>query len=74
CAAHPEATLNRLHFVSFEKFPLQAEDLARAHAAWPELAPWAEKLHRQWPPLLAGCQRLLFDNGRVTLDLWLGDV
>lgn len=74
CAAHPDATLNRLHFVSFEKFPLQAEDFARAHAAWPELAPWAEKLHRQWPPLLAGCQRLLFDNGRVTLDLWLGDV
>lgn len=74
CAAHPDATLNRLHFVSFEKFPLQAQDFARAHAAWPELAPWAEKLHRQWPPLLAGCQRLLFDNGRVTLDLWLGDV
>ena len=74
CAAHPDATLNRLHFVSFEKFPLQAADLARAHAAWPELAPWAEKLHRQWPPLLPGCQRLLFDNGRVTLDLWLGDV
>ena len=74
CAATPEATLKRLHFVSFEKFPLQAEDLARAHAAWPELAPWAEKLHCQWPPLLPGCQRLLFDNGRVTLDLWLGDV
>ncbi|MBL7636331.1 bifunctional tRNA (5-methylaminomethyl-2-thiouridine)(34)-methyltransferase MnmD/FAD-dependent 5-carboxymethylaminomethyl-2-thiouridine(34) oxidoreductase MnmC [Atlantibacter hermannii] len=74
CTNHPDATLNRLHFVSFEKFPLQAEDLARAHAAWPELAPWAEKLHRQWPPLLPGCQRLLFDNGRVTLDLWLGDV
>jgi len=74
CAAHPDATLNRLHFVSFEKFPLQASDLARAHAAWPELAPWAEKLHSQWPPLLPGCQRVLFDNGRVTLDLWLGDV
>jgi tRNA U34 5-methylaminomethyl-2-thiouridine-forming methyltransferase MnmC len=26
-AAHPEATLQRLHFISFEKFPLTAHDL-----------------------------------------------
>ena len=27
-AAHPEATLQRLHFISFEKFPLTAHDLS----------------------------------------------
>ena len=72
--AHPAAALQRLHFISFEKFPLQADDLRKAHAHWPELAPWAEKLQQQWPLPLPGCQRLLLDNGRVTLDLWFGDI
>ncbi|QXA48887.1 bifunctional tRNA (5-methylaminomethyl-2-thiouridine)(34)-methyltransferase MnmD/FAD-dependent 5-carboxymethylaminomethyl-2-thiouridine(34) oxidoreductase MnmC [Enterobacter cancerogenus] len=73
-AAHPEATLQRLHFISFEKFPLTAGDLALAHQHWPELAPWAEQLQAQWPPAIGGCHRLLLDGGRVTLDLWLGDI
>lgn len=38
-ATHPEATLQRLHFISFEKFPLTAHDLTLAHQHWPELAP-----------------------------------
>jgi len=73
-AAHPDATLQRLHFISFEKFPLTAHDLRLAHQHWPELAPWAEQLQAQWPPHLGGCHRLLLDGGRVTLDLWLGDI
>ena len=71
---HPDATLQRLHFVSFEKFPLKVEDLRLAHQRWPELAPWAEQLQAQWPLPLAGCHRLLLDEGRVTLDLWFGDI
>ncbi|QGU16167.1 bifunctional tRNA (5-methylaminomethyl-2-thiouridine)(34)-methyltransferase MnmD/FAD-dependent 5-carboxymethylaminomethyl-2-thiouridine(34) oxidoreductase MnmC [Leclercia sp. 119287] len=73
-AAHPEATLQRLHFISFEKFPLAAADLRLAHQHWPELAPWAEQLQAQWPLPIAGCHRLLLDDGRVTLDIWLGDI
>ncbi|MEH0884283.1 bifunctional tRNA (5-methylaminomethyl-2-thiouridine)(34)-methyltransferase MnmD/FAD-dependent 5-carboxymethylaminomethyl-2-thiouridine(34) oxidoreductase MnmC [Enterobacter sp. UNJFSC 003] len=73
-ATHPEATLQRLHFVSFEKFPLTAHDLLLAHQHWPELAPWAAQLQSQWPPAIGGCHRLLLDGGRVTLDLWLGDI
>ena len=73
-AAHPDATLQRLHFISFEKFPLTAHDLRLAHQHWPELAPWAEQLQAQWPPHFGGCHRLLLDGGRVTLDLWLGDI
>lgn len=72
--AEPDAALQRLHFISFEKFPLTQADLIAAHQRWPELQPWAEKLQRQWPVALPGCQRLLFDGGRVTLDLWLGDI
>lgn len=71
---HPDATLQRLHFVSFEKFPLTASDLRLAHQHWPELAPWAEQLQAQWPLPVAGCHRLLLDGGRITLDLWFGDI
>lgn len=74
CTAHPHATLKRLHFISCEKFPLTQTDLVAAHAHWPELAPWAEQLQQQWPQALPGCQRLLFNGGKVTLDLWLGDI
>ncbi|MDI8750830.1 bifunctional tRNA (5-methylaminomethyl-2-thiouridine)(34)-methyltransferase MnmD/FAD-dependent 5-carboxymethylaminomethyl-2-thiouridine(34) oxidoreductase MnmC, partial [Salmonella enterica subsp. enterica serovar Montevideo] len=63
---HPQATLQRLHFISFEKFPLTRDDLALAHQYWPELAPWAEQLQAQWPLPLPGCHRLLLDRGRVT--------
>ncbi|QLY66131.1 bifunctional tRNA (5-methylaminomethyl-2-thiouridine)(34)-methyltransferase MnmD/FAD-dependent 5-carboxymethylaminomethyl-2-thiouridine(34) oxidoreductase MnmC [Enterobacter asburiae] len=73
-AAHPEATLQRLHFISFEKFPLTAHDLRLAHQRWPELGAWAEQLQGQWPPHIGGCHRLILDGGRVTLDLWLGDI
>ena len=71
---NPEATLQRLHFISFEKFPLKAEDLRLAHQRWPELATWAEQLQAQWPLPIAGCHRLLLAEGRITLDLWFGDV
>ncbi|HBL4951841.1 TPA: bifunctional tRNA (5-methylaminomethyl-2-thiouridine)(34)-methyltransferase MnmD/FAD-dependent 5-carboxymethylaminomethyl-2-thiouridine(34) oxidoreductase MnmC, partial [Escherichia coli] len=66
--AYPQAQLQRLHFISFEKFPLARADLALAHQHWPELAPWAEQLQAQWPLPLPGCHRLLLDEGRITLD------
>lgn len=72
--AYPQAQLQRLHFISFEKFPLARADLALAHQHWPELAPWAEQLQAQWPLPLPGCHRLLLDEGRITLDLWFGDI
>lgn len=73
-ADNPDATLERLHFISFEKFPLTRDDLQKAHAHWPELAPFAEQLQAQWPQAFAGCHRLLLDEGNVTLDLWFGDI
>ncbi|WP_343553314.1 bifunctional tRNA (5-methylaminomethyl-2-thiouridine)(34)-methyltransferase MnmD/FAD-dependent 5-carboxymethylaminomethyl-2-thiouridine(34) oxidoreductase MnmC [Pantoea sp.] len=71
---HPSAPLRRLHFISCEKFPLTHADLVAAHAHWPELQPWAEQLQQQWPHALPGCQRVMFNGGEVTLDLWLGDI
>ena len=73
-ATQPDATLQRLHFISFEKFPLSRDDLTAAHQHWPELAEFAGPLQAQWPLPLAGCHRLLLEEGRVTLDLWFGDI
>lgn len=63
----------RLHFVSTEKHPFQADDLAELHAAWSELAPFADELRRHWPPLVPGFHRIHLDAGRVTLTLIFGD-
>lgn len=72
---HPSATLRRLHFISFEKFPLREPDLAQAHAHWPALSAYADELRQQWPQaLLPGCHRLILADGAITLDLWFGDI
>ncbi|MEL6380119.1 MAG: FAD-dependent 5-carboxymethylaminomethyl-2-thiouridine(34) oxidoreductase MnmC [Pseudomonadota bacterium] len=62
----------RLHFFSIEKHPLTVDDFRKAAKAWPELAPYAEKLSSVWPEPVAGFHRVTF--GRVTLTLFLGDV
>jgi len=72
----------RLHFVSVEKHPFSADDLATLHAAWPDapegaalakLAPLASQLRRQWPTLVPGFHRRHFAGGQVTLTLIFGD-
>ncbi|QXB53914.1 bifunctional tRNA (5-methylaminomethyl-2-thiouridine)(34)-methyltransferase MnmD/FAD-dependent 5-carboxymethylaminomethyl-2-thiouridine(34) oxidoreductase MnmC [Aeromonas sp. FDAARGOS 1415] len=65
---------SRLHFISFEKYPLTQADLRKALAAWPELAPLSQPLIDQWPLPVSGCHRLLFAGGRIHLDLWFGDI
>jgi tRNA 5-methylaminomethyl-2-thiouridine biosynthesis bifunctional protein len=63
----------RLHFVSVEKYPLSAPDLRRALALWPELKMFADQLLAQYVAIHQGFQRLVLDNGRVTLTLSIGD-
>lgn len=63
----------RLHFVSVEKYPLTAPDLQRALALWPELKLFADQLLAQYVAIHQGFQRLVLDNGRVTLTLLIGD-
>ncbi|MBY0354903.1 MAG: tRNA (5-methylaminomethyl-2-thiouridine)(34)-methyltransferase MnmD, partial [Rickettsiales bacterium] len=62
----------RLHFFSVEQHPLLPADLARAHAAWPELAPFAARLQAIYPPSIPGFHTLMLDN-RVTLTLCFGE-
>ncbi|MEE4226650.1 bifunctional tRNA (5-methylaminomethyl-2-thiouridine)(34)-methyltransferase MnmD/FAD-dependent 5-carboxymethylaminomethyl-2-thiouridine(34) oxidoreductase MnmC [Pseudomonas viridiflava] len=63
----------RLQFVSFEKYPLSRDDLQRALALWPELAAFADPLLDQYVAVHEGFQRMVFDQGRVTLTLLIGD-
>nr|WP_279011800.1 bifunctional tRNA (5-methylaminomethyl-2-thiouridine)(34)-methyltransferase MnmD/FAD-dependent 5-carboxymethylaminomethyl-2-thiouridine(34) oxidoreductase MnmC [Aeromonas jandaei] len=65
---------SRLHFISFEKYPLTQSDLRKALAAWPELSSLSQDLIEQWPIPVSGCHRLIFADGRIRLDLWLGDI
>lgn len=67
------ARCTRLHFISAEKHPFSAGDLARLHALWPEFAPLAAELQAAWPMLTPGFHRLALDGGRVQLTLLLGD-
>jgi tRNA 5-methylaminomethyl-2-thiouridine biosynthesis bifunctional protein len=64
----------RLHYVAVEKHPAGADDLARAHASWPDLGDLAADLRRAWPPALQGFHRLTFARGRIVLTLLFGDV
>lgn len=64
----------RLHFISFEKYPLTRDDLRKALDAWPELAHFSQDLVKQWPLPVSGCHRLHFASGRICLDLWFGDI
>lgn len=63
----------RLHFVSVEKFPLSRADLARALTLWPELARYTGALLDRYVAIHPGFQQLLFDDGRITLTLLIGD-
>lgn len=55
-----------VRFTSFEAFPLGMEELARAHAAFPELADLSAQLRAGW-----GAAQL--QVGQVTAEVILGD-
>jgi tRNA U34 5-methylaminomethyl-2-thiouridine-forming methyltransferase MnmC len=57
-----------LHYTSFEAFPLPQRDMARALAAFPELAETARPLLEQWAD---GATTLHFPN--LTAEIILGD-
>ncbi len=62
----------RLHFLSVEKHPLAAKDLAKAHQAWPALADKSARLRALIPPPAPGAHRLAISD-RVSLSLLYGD-
>ena len=71
---HPQKPLKRLLFTSFEKYPLNKQDLTNALQRWPSLKAYIGPLINQYPLALTGCHRILFEQFNITLDLWFGDV
>jgi tRNA 5-methylaminomethyl-2-thiouridine biosynthesis bifunctional protein len=60
-----------LTFCSFEKYPMSADELAKALSPWNELKPFSEVLVRQWQNLKQGWNHLEFDKAH--LYLFIGD-
>jgi tRNA 5-methylaminomethyl-2-thiouridine biosynthesis bifunctional protein len=75
---YPQAHCQRLYFSSVEKYPLTLADLQQALQVHTELhselQPLVQQLLQQYPVAISGCHRLVFDQGIIILDLWLGDV
>ena len=60
-----------LHFVSFEAFPLGRDDIARAHAASPELSPLSDMLTGHWKSLIRSSRPTNLD-GQTDMTLITG--
>ena len=69
-----EKPLQRLHFISFEKYPLTSNDIQLSLKKLPQFSNLLESLVVQYPMPLLGCHRLFFDGGNIILDLWFGDI
>jgi tRNA 5-methylaminomethyl-2-thiouridine biosynthesis bifunctional protein len=62
-----------LVFSSFEKFPLNPQEIRKALKPWPELSDLVESFLEEYEELPDGVHRFEFEGGRVLLDLWIGD-
>nr|WP_314740036.1 bifunctional tRNA (5-methylaminomethyl-2-thiouridine)(34)-methyltransferase MnmD/FAD-dependent 5-carboxymethylaminomethyl-2-thiouridine(34) oxidoreductase MnmC [uncultured Haemophilus sp.] len=69
---NPLHKLQRLYFLSFEKYPLTSAQLTQIHASYPQFAILSKKLTACWNPRQVGCQRYHFDQ--IYLDIWFGDM
>jgi tRNA 5-methylaminomethyl-2-thiouridine biosynthesis bifunctional protein len=63
----------RLHYVALELDPVQAGDLERSAAAWPELQALAKGLSKAWWGLVPGLHTLSLNHDQVRLTLAIGD-
>lgn len=63
----------RLHFISAEKYPLDPADLKQALALWPELGAFSQQLLQHYRAIQPGYQHFVFEQGRVSLTLLVGE-
>lgn len=71
---HRPSPTARLHFVSFEAFPLQPEDAVRALDSWAELEELAALMIARWPGPAKGVRRMVWPDAGVSLTLHQGDI
>ncbi len=68
---HPTSSnLNKLHFISVEKYPLDIEDITRALSVFPDITYLVNQFKNHYPPQpLCGVHRLSFQNNEIQLTL-----
>lgn len=62
-----------LRFTSFEKYPLERDDIRKAISAFPELSEQLELFLEKYKLLVPGCNTFLFEKENLILNLWIGD-
>lgn len=63
----------KLIYISTEKYPLKQDDLIRSHRDWPSLTGYCQVLQNNYPVTLEGMHTLDLFDGRIQLQLLLGD-
>lgn len=63
-----------LHFTSVEKYPLRLEDLAKAHALWPQFSAISNELLAQYKILKSGANHFSIAGGLIQLALQVDDI
>ncbi len=64
----------QLYYLSVEKHPLSAQNIARSLSRWPELKPYQQALLEVYPDTNEGFHIIKFAGGRLTLALLFGDI
>jgi tRNA 5-methylaminomethyl-2-thiouridine biosynthesis bifunctional protein len=64
---------NRFTFLTCELHPLKKADLEKAHAFFPELKEFSDKLSQRYPTLAPGLHWVHFPEWNADLGLFLGD-
>ncbi|MBM9577764.1 bifunctional tRNA (5-methylaminomethyl-2-thiouridine)(34)-methyltransferase MnmD/FAD-dependent 5-carboxymethylaminomethyl-2-thiouridine(34) oxidoreductase MnmC [Leptospira sp. 201903070] len=64
----------RLHYISVEKFPLNKEEISKALSVFPALRTIQEEFLDSYQDLVSGMNYFRFQNGKIHLTLYLGDV
>ncbi len=65
---------SRIQIITTAEKPLSSEELALHLAHFPDFNNLFELLLAQYPPAISGVHRLIFNDERLTIDLWFGDV
>ena len=63
----------QLHYISFEKHPLEKSDLQKSLNLFPKLKHLSTQLLENYPPLTKGFHRLSFQENNIHLTLIFGD-
>lgn len=63
-----------LRVISIERYPLTPKDFVKANQHWPIFSALVSELQTGYTKLTDGLNQLQLCDGRIQIDLWIGDV